>query len=107
MTRNVRDSTYTADDVSSESSCSDDEPSEECEDDRCRGPTPPIWHCVDCDSSYCRYANSVQWAQATLLTLSEVIVGRCKDPTNPKRKVEMEYLTRRRVHMWSSASKVS
>ncbi|KAI5359445.1 putative Zinc finger, RING-type, patatin-like phospholipase domain-containing protein [Septoria linicola] len=53
MTRNVRDSTYTADDVSSESSCSDDEPSEECEDDRCRGPTPPIWHCVDCDSSYC------------------------------------------------------
>ncbi|QIW98040.1 hypothetical protein AMS68_003558 [Peltaster fructicola] len=30
-----------------------DEPSEECEDDRCRGPQPPVWHCVDCDSSYC------------------------------------------------------
>lgn len=26
----------------------------DCEDDRCRGPVPPIWHCVDCDSSYCR-----------------------------------------------------
>lgn len=32
-----------------------DEPSGECEDDRCNGPEPPIWHCVDCDSSYCRY----------------------------------------------------
>ncbi|CAK1357491.1 hypothetical protein CB0940_07777 [Cercospora beticola] len=56
MARNVRHSAYTTRDVSSESSCSDeedDEPSEECEDDRCRGPTPPIWHCVDCDSSYC------------------------------------------------------
>lgn len=62
MTRNARLSTYTtADDVSSVSSSSDnddehDEPSEECEDDRCRGPQLPIWHCVDCDSSYCRYA---------------------------------------------------
>jgi hypothetical protein len=62
MPRNARHSTYTiADDVSSVSSCSDNEdeehdgPSEECEDDRCRGPQPPIWHCVDCDSSYCRY----------------------------------------------------
>ncbi len=34
----------------------DSEPSINCEDDRCRGPTPPIWHCVDCDSSYCRYS---------------------------------------------------
>ncbi|KAK3707125.1 hypothetical protein LTR37_012294 [Vermiconidia calcicola] len=32
---------------------SEGEPSEHCEDDRCRGPQPPIWHCVDCDSSYC------------------------------------------------------
>ncbi|KXS99282.1 hypothetical protein AC578_6205 [Pseudocercospora eumusae] len=37
----------------SSSSDQDDEPSEECEDDRCNGPQPPIWHCVDCDSSYC------------------------------------------------------
>lgn len=34
----------------------EDEPSENCEDDRCTGPQPPIFHCVDCDSSYCRYA---------------------------------------------------
>lgn len=34
---------------------SQDVPSEECEDERCRGPQPPVWHCVDCDSSYCRY----------------------------------------------------
>ncbi|SMR43927.1 unnamed protein product [Zymoseptoria tritici ST99CH_3D1] len=32
---------------------SNNEPSDQCEDDRCRGPQPPIWHCVDCDSSYC------------------------------------------------------
>lgn len=32
-----------------------DEPSEECEDDRCDVPQLPIWHCVDCDSSYCRW----------------------------------------------------
>jgi hypothetical protein len=38
-----------------EESVSESEPSGECEDDRCRGPTPPVWHCVDCDSSYCRY----------------------------------------------------
>lgn len=31
-----------------------DEPSCECEDDRCRGEDVPVWHCVDCDSSYCR-----------------------------------------------------
>ncbi|KAK5175711.1 uncharacterized protein LTR77_000850 [Saxophila tyrrhenica] len=36
-----------------EGSVSESEPSDQCEDDRCRGPTPPIWHCVDCDSSYC------------------------------------------------------
>ncbi|OQO10125.1 hypothetical protein B0A48_04482 [Cryoendolithus antarcticus] len=28
-------------------------PSEVCEDDRCAGAQKPIWHCVDCDSSYC------------------------------------------------------
>ncbi|CAK3752481.1 hypothetical protein DOTSEDRAFT_168601 [Lecanosticta acicola] len=32
---------------------SEDDPSEECEDDRCTGPHLPIWHCVDCDTSYC------------------------------------------------------
>lgn len=37
-----------------DSSLTDSEPSEECEDDRCRGPELPVWHCVDCDSSYCR-----------------------------------------------------
>lgn len=30
------------------------EPSEACEDDRCRGTESTVWHCVDCDSSYCR-----------------------------------------------------
>jgi hypothetical protein len=50
MTNNAR---HHEEDPDSENS---DEPSEECEDDRCDGPTPPIWHCVDCDSSYCRYA---------------------------------------------------
>ncbi|KAK4626402.1 85/ calcium-independent phospholipase A2 [Fulvia fulva] len=40
------------DDDDSESPCEDD-PSEECEDDRCNGPALPVWHCVDCDSSYC------------------------------------------------------
>ncbi|KAK4504134.1 hypothetical protein PRZ48_005049 [Zasmidium cellare] len=39
-------------DEDSGSTC-EDEPSEECEDDRCSGPELPIWHCVDCDSSYC------------------------------------------------------
>ncbi|KAK3045411.1 hypothetical protein LTR09_012985 [Extremus antarcticus] len=24
-----------------------------CEDSRCRDPTAPVWHCVDCDSLYC------------------------------------------------------
>lgn len=37
-----------------EESSAADEPSGECEDDRCTDPEPPIWHCVDCDSSYCR-----------------------------------------------------
>jgi len=35
-------------------SISSEGPAEECEDDRCGGPQGPIWHCVDCDSSYCR-----------------------------------------------------
>ena len=26
---------------------------EVCEDDRCKTPNSPIWHCVDCDSNYC------------------------------------------------------
>ena len=26
---------------------------EVCEDDRCKAPNAPIWHCVDCDSNYC------------------------------------------------------
>jgi len=34
-------------------SLSSEGPCEECEDDRCGGPGLPIWHCVDCDSSYC------------------------------------------------------
>lgn len=42
-------------DYQEESELSESDPSDECEDDRCRGPTLPIWHCVDCDSSYCRY----------------------------------------------------
>lgn len=42
------------DDEYDSSVISADEPADECEDDRCRGPEPPIWHCVDCDSSYCR-----------------------------------------------------
>lgn len=28
-------------------------PEPQCEDDRCRGPQLPIWHCVDCSSDYC------------------------------------------------------
>ncbi|RMY73507.1 hypothetical protein D0863_03837 [Hortaea werneckii] len=35
------------------SDSSDEGPAGECEDDRCGGPALPIWHCVDCDSSYC------------------------------------------------------
>lgn len=42
-----------SDDDSSDSS--EEGPAGECEDDRCGGPALPIWHCVDCDSSYCRY----------------------------------------------------
>ncbi|KAK5153225.1 hypothetical protein LTS14_007870 [Recurvomyces mirabilis] len=34
-------------------SISSEGPAEGCEDDRCGGAQPPIWHCVDCDSSYC------------------------------------------------------
>jgi len=41
-------------DDSQEEGSENDEPSCECEDDRCREAVPPIWHCVDCDSSYCR-----------------------------------------------------
>lgn len=41
-------------DESSEAGSGEDEPSCECEDDRCRGDGGPVWHCVDCDSSYCR-----------------------------------------------------
>jgi len=48
----ARDHSEDEDESSSED---EDEPSEACEDDRCNGPEPPIWHCVDCDSSYCRY----------------------------------------------------
>lgn len=39
---------------SSEEGSGEDEPSCECEDDRCRDEGAPVWHCVDCDSSYCR-----------------------------------------------------
>ncbi|KAH9825933.1 Patatin-like phospholipase [Teratosphaeria destructans] len=45
---------HSRDDVDSSDSESGDAPAEECEDDRCAGPQLPIWHCVDCDSSYCR-----------------------------------------------------
>jgi len=38
-------------------STSSEGPAGECEDDRCGGSRPPIWHCVDCDSSYCRYVH--------------------------------------------------
>ncbi|KAK4897196.1 hypothetical protein LTR27_005089 [Elasticomyces elasticus] len=34
-------------------SISSEGPAEVCEDDRCGGPQLPVWHCVDCDSSYC------------------------------------------------------
>ncbi|KAF2773221.1 hypothetical protein EJ03DRAFT_323724 [Teratosphaeria nubilosa] len=44
---------HSRDEIDSSESESGDAPAEGCEDDRCSGPQLPIWHCVDCDSSYC------------------------------------------------------
>lgn len=44
---------------SGSSSGGNDEPSIECEDDRCSGGMSPVWHCVDCDSSYCEYVHTI------------------------------------------------
>lgn len=93
-----------SDDDSVSSPC-DDEPSEECEDDRCGGPELPIWHCVDCDSSYCRWVNSRKHCVAALdirmLTKLSATVGAGKDLTNRKRKDVMASRTRRLVRMLS------
>ncbi|KAF2721275.1 hypothetical protein K431DRAFT_224804 [Polychaeton citri CBS 116435] len=40
------------DSAGSDTEC-EDEPSTICESDRCPGSQSPVWHCVDCDSSYC------------------------------------------------------
>lgn len=76
----------------------DNELSEECEDDRCRGPTPPVWHCVDCDSSYCRYVPfatcATQLRHPNSYSLL-AIAGHYKALTNPRRRVAMVYRMRR------------
>ncbi|TKA70619.1 hypothetical protein B0A55_07579 [Friedmanniomyces simplex] len=41
------------DDKVDSASISSEGPAEVCEDDRCGGSQHPVWHCVDCDSSYC------------------------------------------------------
>lgn len=83
-------------DYSDEEPLSESEPSDECEDDRCRGPTPPVWHCVDCDSSYCRYvrANS-EHAAHRLTSLLAANAGPFKALTNPRSAAEMAFRTRR------------
>ncbi len=57
------------DESQDEGSLAESEPSDQCEDDRCRGPTPPVWHCVDCDSSYCRWVDLEVVYMAWRLTL--------------------------------------
>lgn len=86
-------------DTSCSSSDHDDEPSEECEDDRCNGPQPPVWHCVDCDSSYCRCVET-RWSrtQCRVLMSLTVTAGDDKVPISPKRKAETACLTRRLTH---------
>ena len=87
-------------------SLTETEPSEDCEDDRCRGPQPPVWHCVDCDSSYCRYVLIATILYCTSFQIAYraaiATVGRCKDRTSPRRKGEMVCLMRKRTHMWSA-----
>lgn len=65
-----------------------------CEDVRCLSPSSPVWHCVDCDSSYCGFVR-VQLCSALLSTYSVVVgtAGHFKDLIDHGSVVETVYLT--------------
>nr|POE62816.1 calcium-independent phospholipase a2-gamma [Quercus suber] len=83
-------------DDDSASSCSEP-PAEQCEDDRCNGPQPPVWHCVDCDSSYCSDCWALQGPHKRNKKgrdgvphekTNPVVVRRLKSILNPTRKAD-------------------
>ncbi|KAK0868567.1 hypothetical protein LTR87_014099 [Friedmanniomyces endolithicus] len=73
------------DDKEDSASISSEGPAEVCEDDCCGSQQQPVFHCVDCDSSYCR-PNKKGRDGVPHEKTNPHVVRRLKETLNPTRK---------------------